>query len=62
MNNVEAIRDNWMSCGAGMKVDGGGDPEMFLQAVPQNSASLSYVLNWTIDGWAFVLINDSTLL
>ena len=62
VNNAEAIGADWMSCGAGMKVIWGGGLEMLLESVPKKSASLSYVLNWTVDGWAFVLVNNSTFL
>ena len=36
------------------------DPEVLLEPVPKSSATLPCILNWTVDGWAFVLVNDLT--
>ena len=62
VNNVEAMRANWMPCRAGVMMNGGGGPEVLIEPVPKSSASLSYILNWTVGGCAFVLVNDSTFL
>ena len=39
-------------------VNGGRGTEVFFEPVSKSSASVFHVLNWTLDGWAFVLVND----
>ena len=60
MYYVETVRVNRMSHGTGMPVDGGRDPAMFFEPVPQGSASLTYIPLRTVDGWTLVLVYDPT--
>ena len=45
-----------------MVVNDGRVPEVLFKPVFKSSASLSNILNRTVDGWALVLVNDPTLL
>ena len=40
---------------------GGRGPEVLLEPVSKGSASLTYILLRTVDGWVFVLVYDPTL-
>ena len=58
MYYVETVRANRVSCVTGMLVDGGRDPEVFLEPVPKGSASLTYILLRSVEIWTLVLVYD----